>query len=153
MRLGHRKWRWTTGPVRPRSRTMMEGHSPMHGNGPADAPRIYDAPIMGRDWAAGAFLGRPGPAAACARNRAPAARRGTGTMARSGGGAADARERASRRAQDLKTLLVWDATGRRAHSWVARPRLAPGIAHQPRGGTMRHTPPMHGKGAVDAPKI
>jgi hypothetical protein len=53
---------------------------------------------MGRDWAAGAFLGRP--AAASARNRVPAARRGT--KARSGGGVADARERASRRAQDLR---------------------------------------------------
>ena len=25
---------------RPRSRTMMEGHSPMHGKGAADAPKI-----------------------------------------------------------------------------------------------------------------
>ena len=79
---------------RPRSRTMMEGHSPMRGNGAVDAPRISNTPRMGRNWAAGAFLGRP--AAACARNRAPAARRGT--KARSGGGVADARERASRRA-------------------------------------------------------
>ena len=43
----------------------------MHGNGPADAPRISNTPRMGREWAVGAFLGRP--AAACARNRAPAA--------------------------------------------------------------------------------
>ncbi len=43
----------------------------MHGNGPADAPRISNTPSVGRDWAVGAFLGRP--AAACARNRAPAA--------------------------------------------------------------------------------
>ena len=70
----------------------------MHGNGAADAPRISNTPRMGREWAVGAFLGRP--AAACARNRAPAARRGT--MARSGGGVADARERGSRRAQDFK---------------------------------------------------
>ena len=64
----------------------------MRGNGAVDAPRISNTPRMGREWAMGAFLGRP--AAACARN-----------------------------------------------------------VHRPRGGTMRHSPPMHGKGAVDAPRI
>ena len=66
----------------------------MHGNGPADAPRISHTPRMGREWAVGAFLGRP--AAACARNRVPAAR------GHDEAHAADAWERGSRRAQDLK---------------------------------------------------
>ena len=43
----------------------------MYGKGPADAPRISNTPCVGREWAVGAFLGRL--AAACARNRAPAA--------------------------------------------------------------------------------
>jgi hypothetical protein len=47
---------------RPRSRTMMEGYlPPMHGPGnrAEDAPRISSTRSMGREWAAGAFLGRP----------------------------------------------------------------------------------------------
>ena len=66
----------------------------MHGNGAVDAPKISNTPSVGRDWAAGAFLGRP--AAACARNRVPAAR------GHDEAHAADARERGSKRAQDLK---------------------------------------------------
>ena len=42
---------------RPRSRTMMEGHSPMRGNGAADAPRLSNTPSVGHNWAVGAFLG------------------------------------------------------------------------------------------------
>ncbi len=48
---------------------------------------------------------------------------------------------------------MWDAIGRRAHFWAALLRLAPGIVYRPRGGTMRHSPPMHGNGAVNAPRI
>ena len=66
----------------------------MHGNGPADAPRISNTPRMGRDWAVDAFLGQP--AAASARNRVPAAR------GHDEAHAADAWERGSRRAQDFK---------------------------------------------------
>ena len=66
----------------------------MHGKGPADAPRISNTPSVGHNWAAGAFLGRP--AAACARNRAPAAR------GHDEAHAADAWDRGSRRAQDFK---------------------------------------------------
>ena len=66
----------------------------MHGNGPADAPRISNTPSVGHNWAAGEFLGRP--AAACARNRVPAAR------GHDEAHAADAWERGSRRVQDFK---------------------------------------------------
>ena len=60
----------------PAAHAQMEGHTPpMHANGAADAPRISNTPSVGRDWAVGAFLGRP--AAYCARNRVPTARRGT----------------------------------------------------------------------------
>ena len=43
----------------------MRHSPPMHGKGAADAPRISNTPSVGREWAVGAFLGRP--AAACAR--------------------------------------------------------------------------------------
>ena len=66
----------------------------MYGKGPADAPRISNTPCVGREWAVGAFLGRP--AAASARNRAPAAR------GHDEAHAADAWERGSRRTRDFK---------------------------------------------------
>ncbi len=60
--------------------STMRHSPPMHGNGPADAPRISNTPRVGHNWAVGASesLGRScasgsGPAAACARNRVPAA--------------------------------------------------------------------------------
>ena len=75
----------------------------MHGNGAVDAPKIYNTPSVGCNWAVDAFLGQP--AAASARNRAPAAR------GHDEAHAADARERGSRRAQDLKHSLCGTRLG------------------------------------------
>ena len=44
----------------------------------------------------------------------------------------------------FQTLLVWDAIGRRAHSWAARLRLAPGIVHRPQ---TRKSPALRTDGA------
>ena len=44
----------------------------------------------------------------------------------------------------FQTLLVWDAIGRRAHSWAARLRLAPGIVYRPQ---TRKSPALRTDGA------
>ena len=97
---------------RPRSRTMMEGHSPMRGNGAEHAPRISNTPSVGRDWAAGAFLGRP--AAACARNRAPAAN-----------------------AEVASAAYGWSGPQRPPPRTPLRGRLRPGCMHERFAGRLR----------------
>ena len=84
----------------------------MYGKGPADAPRISNTPSVGRDWAVGAFLGRP--AAACARNRAPAAN-----------------------AEVASAACDWSGPQRPPPRTPLRGRLRPGCMHERFAGRLR----------------
>ena len=84
----------------------------MHGNGAADAPRISNTPSVGRDWAVDAFLGRP--AAACARNRVPAAN-----------------------AEVASAAYGWSGPQRPPPRTPLRGRLRPGYMHERFAGRLR----------------
>ena len=96
----------------PAARGTMRHTPPMHGKGPADAPRISNTPSVGRDWAAGAFLGRP--AAACARNRVPAAN-----------------------AEVASAAYGWSGPQRPPPRTPLRGRLRPGCMHERFAGRLR----------------
>ena len=124
---------------RPRSRTMMEGHSPMRGNGAADAPRISNTPGMGR-MGGGRVPGPPG----CGLRPQSCTGRATGHDGTIGGRGSRCTRTGQQTRPGFQTLLVWDANGRWAHSWAARLRLAPGIVHRPQ---MRKSPALRTDGA------
>ncbi len=84
----------------------------MHGNGPADAPRISNTPSVVCNWATGAFLGRP--AAASARNRVPAAN-----------------------AEVASAAYGWSGPQRPPPRTPLRGRLRPGYMHERFAGRLR----------------